>query len=397
MTVSQNHERTDEQPTTTDGETMLEVNDLTKVYPDGTVAVEDISFEIDRGDFCVLIGPSGCGKSTTLHSLVGRFPITEGEIILDGKDITDAETYRRDIGLVFQDFQLFPHLTVMENIEYGLDQIEISEEERKSRLDEMIDVMNLDGMEGRSPEELSAGQKQRVALARSLVLEPKLLLLDEPLGDMDYKLQKRMERELLQIHRDMDTTFVYVTHDQTQAMRLGDQLIVMNDGKIEHSGTTEEVYSRPETAFVSTFVGDSNIFTGDLVSVSEDNAYADIDTPLGTFTSSTENLDSSPESLIDESIPFSVRPQYLEIGDHYENVLSCRVIDVIHQPGAGTQILLEADRPDQEPMELQAKSHERVTIDSDTTEITWEPEDATLLERTSVLSDIDLETEILGE
>jgi ABC-type Fe3+/spermidine/putrescine transport system ATPase subunit len=397
MTVSQNHERTDEQPTTTDGETMLEVNDLTKVYPDGTVAVEDISFEIDRGDFCVLIGPSGCGKSTTLHSLVGRFPITEGEIILDSKDITDAETYRRDIGLVFQDFQLFPHLTVMENIEYGLDQIEISEEERKSRLDEMIDVMNLDGMEGRSPEELSAGQKQRVALARSLVLEPKLLLLDEPLGDMDYKLQKRMERELLQIHRDMDTTFVYVTHDQTQAMRLGDQLIVMNDGKIEHSGTTEEVYSRPETAFVSTFVGDSNIFTGDLVSVSEDNAYADIDTPLGTFTSSTENLDSSPESLIDESIPFSVRPQYLEIGDHYENVLSCRVIDVIHQPGAGTQILLEADRPDQEPMELQAKSHERVTIDSDTTEITWEPEDATLLERTSVLSDIDLETEILGE
>lgn len=397
MTVSQDHERTDEQPTTTDGKTMLEVNDLTKVYPDGTVAVEDISFEIDRGDFCVLIGPSGCGKSTTLHSLVGRFPITEGEIILDGKNITDAETYRRDIGLVFQDFQLFPHLTVMENIEYGLDQIEVSEEERKSRLDEMIDVMNLDGMEGRSPEELSAGQKQRVALARSLVLEPKLLLLDEPLGDMDYKLQKRMERELLQIHRDMDTTFVYVTHDQTQAMRLGDQLIVMNDGKIEHSGTTEEVYSRPETAFVSTFVGDSNIFTGDLVSVSEDNAYADIDTPLGTFTSSTENLDSSPESLIDESIPFSVRPQYLEIGNHYENVLSCRVIDVIYQPGAGTQILLEADRPDQEPMELQVKSHERVAIDSDTTEITWEPEDATLLERTSVLSDIDLETEILGE
>ena len=397
MTVSQNHEGTDEQPTTTDGEAMLKVDELTKIYPDGTVAVEEISFEIDRGDFCVLIGPSGCGKSTTLHSLVGRFPITEGKILLDGKDITDVETYRRDIGLVFQDFQLFPHLSVIENIEYGLDQIEVSEEERTRRLDEMVDVMNLEGMEDRAPEELSAGQKQRVALARSLVLEPKLLLLDEPLGDMDYKLQKRMERELLRIHRNMDTTFVYVTHDQTQAMRLGDQLIVMNDGKIEHSGTTEEVYNRPATAFVSTFVGDSNVFTGDLVSVSEDNAYADIETDLGTFTSSTDNLDSAPESLIDESIPFSVRPQYIEIGDHYENVLSCRVIDVIYQPGAGTLILLEADRPDGDPMRLQVKSHERVTIDSETVEITWNPDNATLLERTSVLSDIDLEKEILGE
>jgi len=397
MTISQDHEYTDDQNITTNRDSILEVNNLTKIYPDGTIAVEDITFEIAAGDFCVLIGPSGCGKSTTLHSLVGRFPVTEGEILLDGEDITDVETYKRDIGLVFQDFQLFPHLSVVENIEYGLSQINIKEEERESRIDEMIEVMGLEGMRGRLPEELSAGQKQRVALARSLVLEPKLLLLDEPLGDMDYKLQKRMERELMRIHRNMDTTFVYVTHDQTQAMRLGDQLVVMNDGKIEHSGTTDEVYNYPATAFVSTFVGDSNLFSGELVSISEDGTCANVDTPLGSFTCGTKNLDSPPKNLIGESIPFSVRPQYIEIGGHHENVLSCRVKDVIHQAGSGTQVIVDADRPGLPPMELQAKSHKQLTIDTDTVNITWKPENATLLERASVLPDIDLEKDILGE
>src|SRR6056297_2748732 len=248
----------------TSGESILEITDLTKVYPDGTVAVEEISFDIKRGDFCVLIGPSGCGKSTTLHSIVGRFPITEGSIHLDGVDITDATTYERDIGLVFQDFQLFPHLSVRENIAYGLDRLDTAAAERDERVSEMLDIMRLADLGDRSPEELSAGQKQRVALARSLVLEPKLLLLDEPLGDMDYKLQKRMERELLRVHREVDTTFVYVTHDQRQAMRMGDHLIVMNEGLIEQAAPSEEIYQQPRTAFVAAFVGDSNIFSGQL-------------------------------------------------------------------------------------------------------------------------------------
>ncbi|MFP8953187.1 ABC transporter ATP-binding protein [Natrialbaceae archaeon A-arb3/5] len=396
MTVTQNAQTTDAEPATND-DAILEVNGLTKVYPDGTVAVEDISFEIDRGDFCVLIGPSGCGKSTTLHSLVGRFPITEGEILLDGEDITHAETYKRDIGLVFQDFQLFPHLTVEENIEYGLKQQDVPEDERAERVQEMIDIMRLEEMRDRSPEGMSAGQKQRVALARSLVLEPKLLLLDEPLGDMDYKLQKRMERELLRIHREMDTTFVYVTHDQTQAMRLGDQLVVMNDGKIEHSGTTDEVYNAPNTAFVSTFVGDSNIFTGELVEVGDDGRTAALETPFGRFTTSTANLESEPSSLVGETIPFSVRPQYLDVGADGENVLSCTVDDVIHQPGSGTQILLTATADDGTTIDLQLYSHEIISVDGDRINVGWHPDHATLLERTSVLSNIDLEEDVLGE
>lgn len=394
MTVAQNADGKEER---SEENTVLEVNDLTKVYPDGTVAVEDISFEIERGDFCVLIGPSGCGKSTTLHSLVGRFPITEGEVVLDGTDITHTETHKRDIGLVFQDFQLFPHLTVEENIQYGLDQIGISESERAERVDEMVEIMRLGEMRDRSPEELSAGQKQRVALARSLVLEPQLLLLDEPLGDMDYKLQKRMERELLRIHRQMDTTFVYVTHDQTQAMRLADQIVVMNDGKIEHSGSTDEVYNAPNTAFVSTFVGDSNIFSGELGGISDDGTRAELKTAFGTFVASTANLDSTPESLVGEEIPFSVRPQHLEIGSDGENRLTCAVEDVIHQPGSGTQVLLTATNDAGETMDIQLKSHEIITVEADTIDITWRPEHATLLEKISVIPDINLSEDVLGE
>lgn len=376
---------------------ILEVRELTKEYPDGTVAVEEVSFSIDPGDFCVLIGPSGCGKSTTLHSLVGRFPITAGNVILDGQDITHTETHRRDIGLVFQDFQLFPHLTVTENIEYGPEQLGIDQAERADRVNDMVDIMQLDGMRNRHPEELSAGQKQRVALARSLVLEPKLLLLDEPLGDMDYKLQKRMERELLRIHREMDTTFVYVTHDQTQAMRLSDQIVVMNDGKIEQSGSIDEVYNSPATAFVSTFVGDSNVFTGDLSGTVDDGRTAEIDTRFGTFRASTRNLDSDPESLRGESIPFSVRPQHLRIGSHLDNVLECAVEDMIHQPGAGTQVLLHARNEDGEPEEFQLQSSEVLTVDEETIQVTWSADDATLLELTSVLPDVDLEEDVLGE
>jgi len=376
---------------------ILEVQNFTKVYPDGTVAVEDISFSIDSGDFCVLIGPSGCGKSTTLHSLVGRIPATEGAIILDGQDITHTETYKRDIGLVFQDFQLFPHLTVAENIEYGLKQLNIDKTERAEQVDKMIDIMKLDGMRDRQPEELSAGQKQRVALSRSLVLEPKLLLLDEPLGDMDYKLQKRMERELLRIHREMDTAFVYVTHDQTQAMRLGNQIVVMNDGKIEQSGSVDEVYNSPETAFVSTFVGDSNVFTGELTGISDTGQTAEIDTKFGTFRASTQNLDSDPESLRGSSVPFSVRPQYLRIGTHLDNVLQCTVEDVLHQPGSGTQVLLSARDADGKSKEFQLQSSEQLTINEDTIAVTWSADHSTLLERTSVLPDIDLEKDVLGE
>lgn len=381
------------------GERVLEVSGLTKIYDDGTLAVDDIDFSVDRGSFCVLIGPSGCGKSTTLHSIVGKVSPTEGTIVLDGEDITSVPTYERDIALVFQDFQLFPHLTVEENIRYGLERMDVPATEIDERVADVVDLMRLGSLTDRSPEELSAGQRQRVALARSIVLRPQLLLLDEPLGDLDYKLQKRMERELLRIHRELDTTFVYVTHDQTQAMRLGDQIIVMNHGQIEQVGSVEEVYNRPDTAFVATFVGDSNTFRGAVTEVLDGGEQVEVATDVGRFTVSTVNLEASPESILDDEILFAVRPQSIGVTGDGENTVTGSVLDVIDQPGRGTQVLVEVSREGDEPMEIEARTYEKGSVDPDAESVTlgWDGADGYLLEELSVVPNIDLETDILGE
>ena len=392
--VQQQRETEPERTHTDERDTILDVSGLTKVYPDGTLAVDDIDFSVQEGDFAVIIGPSGCGKSTTLHSLVGKVEPTEGTILLDGEDITGTRTYDRDIGLVFQDFQLFPHLSVEENLRYGLERLELGADEADQRVDNIVETLKLTGISDRDPMELSAGQKQRVALARSLVLEPKLLLLDEPLGDMDYKLQKHMEEELLRIHREFDTTLVYVTHDQTQAMRLGDQVVVMNDGKIEQSESVDKVYNHPATAFVATFVGDSNLLHGTVESVSNNGTIAHVETDLGRFAVSTENLHSAPADVVDTDLSFSVRPQHLSLSDG-ENVVECQVEDVISHASEGTQVIL-APLAD-ESKEMQLRSRELISdLDSEVT-VSWDSADATILERNSVVEDVDLEKDILGE
>ena len=392
--VEQQRETEPTNTQTDERDTILNVSGLTKVYPDGTLAVDDVDFSVQEGDFAVIIGPSGCGKSTTLHSLVGKVEPTEGTILLDGEDITRTRTYDRDIGLVFQDFQLFPHLSVDENLRYGLERLELGDDKADQRVDNVVETLKLTGIRDRDPMELSAGQKQRVALARSLVLEPKLLLLDEPLGDMDYKLQKHMEEELLRIHREFDTTLVYVTHDQTQAMRLGDQVIVMNDGKIEQSESVDKVYNHPATAFVATFVGDSNLLHGTVESVSNDDTIAHVETDLGRFAVSTENLHSAPADVVNTNLSFSVRPQHLSLGDG-ENVVECQVEDVVSHASEGTQVILAplADGS----KEMQLRSRELISDLDDEVTVSWDSADATILEQNSVVEDVDLEKDILGE
>jgi ABC-type Fe3+/spermidine/putrescine transport system ATPase subunit len=316
-------------------------------------------------------------------------------VILDGEEITHTPTYERDIGLVFQDFQLFPHISVEENIRYGLERLGLPDAEADERVDEVVGMMQLEGMLDRNPKELSAGQQQRVALARSLVLRPKLLLLDEPLGDMDYKLQKRMERELLRLHRELDTTFVYVTHDQTQAMRLATRIVVMNDGMIEHAGPVEEVYNAPETAFVATFVGDSNVFYGEVVDIEADGEVAVLETEFGRLRASTANLHSDPEAVLGQEMAFAVRPQFLALEEDRDNTLSATVEDVIHQSGSGTQVVLTVGEDDG-GKEMQLKSKERLTPEGTVT-VGWAAADTMLLERNSVTGDVDLRKDILGE
>ena len=370
----------------------VEVRGLTKVYDDDVLAVDGIDFSVQDGDFCVIIGPSGCGKSTTLHSIVGKVEPTDGRVFIDGEDVTDDPTYERDIGLVFQDFQLFPHLTVEGNVRYGLERLDREDDEI---VEETLSLMNLEGIRDSSTTDLSAGQRQRVALARSLVLRPKVLLLDEPLGDMDYKLQKRMERELLRVHREVDTTFVYVTHDQRQAMQMGDHLIVMNEGRIEQAASAETVYRSPATAFVAAFVGDSNVFPGRLVG---DDA---VDTPYSQFRVAGERSAASGDE-----VSFVVRPYLLSVApgdavagdDDRVNRLTGTVLNVVDQPGTGSQVFVEVSG-DGVTREVQAKSWQRAPPVSrgDAATVFWDPADAALLTRTSVLSDVDLETDILGE
>jgi spermidine/putrescine transport system ATP-binding protein len=234
---------------------------VTKRFDD-VVAVDDVSLEIERGSFFALLGPSGCGKTTTLRMIGGFEEPTAGTIFLGDQDVTGRPPYRRDVNTVFQSYALFPHLSIFENVAFGLRRRGVRGADVRGRVGEILRLVGLSGMEKRKPRQLSGGQQQRVALARALVNKPRVLLLDEPLGALDLKLRKQMQLELKAIQHDVDITFVHVTHDQEEAMTMADRIAVMNRGRIEQLGAPVELYERPATAFVAGFLGISNLLTG---------------------------------------------------------------------------------------------------------------------------------------
>ena len=238
---------------------VLELCDLSKRYT-GHQAVDGISLEIPKGAFYSLLGPSGCGKTTTLRLIAGFEQPTQGEIRLNGRSINHLKPYQRSVSTVFQNYALFPHLTVEENIEFGLKRHGVADRQR--RLREAIGMVQLSGKERRYPSEISGGERQRVALARSLVLEPEVLLLDEPLAALDPSLRKQMRSELKELQRRIGVTFLFVTHDQEEALTLSDSIAVMRQGRIEQVGTPEEVYLRPRNRFVAGFLGAINWIDG---------------------------------------------------------------------------------------------------------------------------------------
>jgi putative spermidine/putrescine transport system ATP-binding protein len=225
-------------------------------------AVDGVDLVIEQGEFFSVLGPSGSGKTTCLRMIAGFEAPTEGRILLGGTDVTALPPYDRDVNTVFQDYALFPHMTVGENVAYGLRVKKVAKDERRSRVAAVLRLVRLEGFEGRKPAQLSGGQRQRVALARALVNEPKVLLLDEPLGALDLKLRQEMQIELKAIQKDVGLTFVYVTHDQEEALTMSDRMAVMNAGRIEQVGSPAEVYEEPATAFVAGFVGVSNVLSG---------------------------------------------------------------------------------------------------------------------------------------
>jgi spermidine/putrescine transport system ATP-binding protein len=236
---------------------------VTKAFGD-TVAVDDLSLEIQRGEFFSLLGPSGCGKTTTLRMIGGFEEPSSGTIELGGADVTDLPPYRRQVNTVFQSYALFPHLDVYENVAFGLRRRSVPKGEIETQVREVLRLVDLPGFERRRSSQLSGGQQQRVALARALVNQPRVLLLDEPLGALDLKLRKQMQLELKRIQREVQLTFLYVTHDQEEAMTMSDRLAVMRQGKVEQIGPPEEVYDRPATEFVAGFLGASNLLAGEV-------------------------------------------------------------------------------------------------------------------------------------
>ncbi len=240
---------------------IIELVNVSKDF-DGEGVLKNINLKINKHEFLTLLGPSGCGKTTTLRIIAGFDYPTEGSVLFDGKDIKNIPPYKRRVNTVFQKYALFPHLNVFENIAFGLRIKKIDEKIIREKVSKMLKLVNLEGYEKRDVDSLSGGQQQRVAIARALINEPEVLLLDEPLGALDLKLRKDMQLELKRIQVETGITFIYVTHDQEEALTMSDRIVVMNGGKIQQLGTPVDIYNEPENAFVADFIGESNIIDG---------------------------------------------------------------------------------------------------------------------------------------
>lgn len=257
-------------------EVSLELKEIKKSFTEGEAVLDNISLEISKGEFITLLGSSGCGKTTTLRIIAGLEQPDAGSVWLDGREVTGLEPNQRDVNTVFQNYALFPHMNVAENIGYGLKLKKVPKSEIRKKVSQMLELVQLEGYERRKPSELSGGQKQRVAIARALVNNPKVLLLDEPLGALDLQLRRAMQIELKHLQKKLGITFIYITHDQEEAINMSDRIAVMRDGRIEQIGTPDEIYNHPKTSYVATFVGNANILHGAAESIQGENAIVKI-------------------------------------------------------------------------------------------------------------------------
>ena len=289
---------------------LLRLENLKKSF-DGNPVLKGICLDVTPGEFVTLLGPSGCGKTTTLRIIAGLLEPDAGRVFLDGKDITRLEPEKRDVNTVFQKYALFPHMNVEKNISYGLRIKGAKKPEWQKKVSEMLSLVQLEGYEKRMPSQLSGGQRQRVAIARAVVLNPRLLLLDEPLGALDLKLRRQMQQELKDIQRRLGIAFIYITHDQEEALNMSDRIAIMRDGHFEQIGTPEEIYERPKTRFAADFIGQTNLLEA---TVTEKDGrglilnYAGMFIPARNADFDVQIGDSVALSLRTERIGFSKKP-----------------------------------------------------------------------------------------
>ncbi len=314
---------------------LIRLENITKSYDDNEV-LKNITISIQEKEFVTLLGPSGCGKTTTLRILGGFESPDSGRVLFDGKDITNLPPNERNLNTVFQSYALFPHMTVGDNVAFGLRVKGMAEEEVKEKVHYGLRLVNLEEYQNRRISQLSGGQQQRVAMARAIVNEPKVLLLDEPLGALDLKLRQEMQYELVRLKNELGITFIYVTHDQEEALTMSDKVIVMNNGHIQQEGTPEEIYNEPENAFVADFIGDSNILSGKMI---EDHLVRihDVDFPC---------IDGSENGFHPGmDVDVLIRPEDLEIREAGDGLLDAKITSKLFI-GMHYEMLAKADRED---------------------------------------------------
>ena len=276
-------------------EISLELKNIKKSFQEGEDVLESICLTAKKGEFVTLLGSSGCGKTTTLRIIAGLEQPDSGQVFLNGKDVTSLEPNQRNVNTVFQNYALFPHMNVADNIGYGLKLKKTPKAEISRRVKEMLELVQLSGFEKRKPSELSGGQRQRVAIARALVNNPEVLLLDEPLGALDLQLRRAMQHELKRLQKKLGITFIYITHDQEEAINMSDRIVVMNQGQFEQIGTPDEIYNHPKTSYVATFVGNANILKGKVVEIN--GSYAQVKIGNDTVSVYTEEIVKVGEQL----------------------------------------------------------------------------------------------------
>lgn len=320
---------------------LLELKNIKKSFTPGEDVLDDICLTVARGEFVTLLGSSGCGKTTTLRIIAGLEQTDSGSVWINGQDVTKLPPDKRDVNTVFQNYALFPHMNVAENIGYGLKLRKVPRGEIKKKVAQMLELVQLEGYEKRKPSELSGGQKQRVAIARALVNNPKVLLLDEPLGALDLQLRRAMQIELKHLQKKLGITFIYITHDQEEAINMSDRIAVMKDGRIEQIGTPDEIYNHPKTSYVATFVGNANILHGVAESIQGENAIVKIGNDrvivkLETSQQNTEDTGGKQYLSAGEKVTLAVRSENIllqeiavtgDTGTDYRDAVDISVAD----------------------------------------------------------------------
>ena len=320
---------------------LLELKNIKKSFTPGEDVLDDICLTVARGEFVTLLGSSGCGKTTTLRIIAGLEQTDSGSVWINGQDVTKLPPDKRDVNTVFQNYALFPHMNVAENIGYGLKLRKVPRGEIKKKVAQMLELVQLEGYEKRKPSELSGGQKQRVAIARALVNNPKVLLLDEPLGALDLQLRRAMQIELKHLQKKLGITFIYITHDQEEAINMSDRIAVMKDGRIEQIGTPDEIYNHPKTSYVATFVGNDNILHGAAERIQGENAIVKIGNDrvivkLETSQQNTEDTGVKQYLSAGEKVTLAVRSENIllqetavigDTGTNYRDAVDISVAD----------------------------------------------------------------------